>query len=187
MSQDVTASEPFQDAMPDRDSLCERLPGLLLKAAAVGANGLGVLRLEGADRVVLTYASPHGASAHRRQHGQPALGIRRGRCERRWLIQPPWTGERRLSAAQLGERRSAGCERPALMMTGLQHDTALDAKQTAAVAAIAGDLVTEPSESTTAELAWLRRLASADVLLPALFQVLDIRDIFDTVSRSRRN
>src|SRR5262249_47601485 len=73
---------------------------------------------------------------------------------------------------------------PSVLIVGLAEADALTAAHQSAVESLAAEAVRFLSPSTLAatELDVLRRLDAAEALLPALFRVLDVREIFDQLS-----
>jgi transcriptional regulator with GAF, ATPase, and Fis domain len=192
--------------MPERDPFCERLPTLLAEARELlPAIGLGVLQEQGADQAVFTYASPYGVSAHqvRMDELPPSFA-------------QPWDATRRASAAEIAQSpprlidsrllwlgmpdelraqyavsevltAPLSTEPRALLLIGLQAETAGDAGSEPLHHLATRLLASTASEESAAdELTWLRRVAAADVLLPALLRVLDVREIFETISALTR-
>jgi transcriptional regulator with GAF, ATPase, and Fis domain len=177
----------------------------LLRTAAglLPANGLGVVRPEGAERVVLTYVDAFGATAYRGRERDVPEAVR------------PRTGPLlRLTAAELDANREGlfesrvrytgfphpireecaarqvltlpvrGADEPTTLIVGLATADSVTAAQVSEIESLAATVVDvlNPAGSVESELDLLRRLEAVEQLLTTLFRVLDVREIFDRLS-----
>ena len=175
--------------MPTPVTLRDGLPALLEAAAqSLPARGLGVLQREGAEHVLMTYLDAFGLAAYRYPVESVPASLR-----------PPLAGPRRVEAAEISGRIGGplvgdaaavpldGWQPPALLLVGLGVAESGTADPLPALQALAGparELLEQP-ESKAAELLRLRRLEAIDLLLPELFQALDVRWVFDWRSARR--
>src|SRR5262245_11063450 len=188
--------------------LSDELPPLLRAARAfLPATGLGVLTADGDAHAVLRWAMTFGMHAHRVALADlPAMlqppwsatrvvtaeeidAHRTNRVVERLL----WTGmpedvRRVFAVRQLVATPLAGVKPAALMLTGIYELDAITPEQIdgASRRAFQAEAVINRQQPADTELSRLIRLEAVDALLPALFEVLDVREIFETLSRVTR-
>ncbi|PWT83153.1 MAG: hypothetical protein C5B57_07415, partial [Blastocatellia bacterium] len=191
--------------MPIVDRLSEGVR--ILHKTAVGllpAAGLGVVRKDGPEHVVLTYADAFGITAYRvRERDLPEA------------VRPRWSGLLQVTEAEL-EAHPLGLVQSRLLHTGFPNEirrqlgvrqivtlpvpngdrlstllVGLASERAVLTAAERSDLESlatnavgflNPVESSKSEVDLLRRLEAVEKLLPTLFRVLDVREIFDRLS-----
>ena len=193
--------------MSAADALCAGLPALLDAACALLAParpvGLGVVCAEPAGRALFVYADVFGCTGYRARVDELPLGFRprgsgpieidaagfaanpSGLVESR-LTQPELPGqfERPPQIARILSLPIKAADPPAILTVSLGGALPLDATAAAHLEALAADAgrLLDRKESADEELERLRRLEAVEELLPALFQTLDVREIFDTLS-----
>jgi transcriptional regulator with GAF, ATPase, and Fis domain len=176
--------------------------------AAVPLRSLGVVRPDGPDHVGVTFIDAFGVLACRYRTEEVIEAVRPRPSGRRRVTaaeleaRPDAVIEARLLLTGRPEeiRRSLavrqaftlpipGLDPPGILVIGLGLEEAPTPVQTAAIDALASRAaeLLPGHESPEAERQRLRRLEEVDVLLPALFRVLDIREVFDRVSALTRN
>jgi transcriptional regulator with GAF, ATPase, and Fis domain len=191
------------------DMLSEGIRTLLKTAAGVlPATGFGVVRKDGPEHVVVTYADAFGATAYRasaRDIPEPfwpgAAGPRRvtaadleanplGLVESR-LLHTTLSADikRQHGVQQVLTRPVAGSDESATMVVGLVDPNPRSAAEMAELDSLAASVLhfLGPEESLAREIDCLRRLHSVETLLPALFRALDVREIFDRLSATSRD
>jgi transcriptional regulator with GAF, ATPase, and Fis domain len=190
------------------DLLSEGVRTLLKRAVGLlPANGLGVVRQLGDDGVILTYADPFGATAYRtaahristpfRPRSSGLLQVTAAELD----ANPTSLVESRLLHTGFSEE-IRGAWKPRQVFTVPVPDThgstllvisLTELDRPTAVAAPLESLahgVTEflrPFKAAGNELDLLRKLEAVEHLLPALFHVLDVREIFDRLSTIARS
>ena len=186
------------------DSLCEGVRTLFDEAAALAPSvGLGVVRNDGPGHVVLTYVDAFGTTAYRtRERDIPeavrprATGLLQltdvelqanpgGLAESRWL-HTTFPDEIR---QQFAVRRVVtlpipdGAESARLVVGLAERGSPSDAQLSGLESLAAGAVdFLKPIESSIDEIELLRRINAVEQLLPALFRVLEIREIFESLS-----
>jgi transcriptional regulator with GAF, ATPase, and Fis domain len=186
------------------DRLCDGL-----KAAHATASdrlpllGVGVLQWDGAEHAVLSYFDATGSTAHRLARvdlpeavcpgmsvpgrlvygdaGRPPLGVLGTRV---LLEGMPETVRQRMPVVQAVTYPIPTGTRPATLILGLSTADPLTDRQIAAAGSIATDIaqLLDGHETPSSELLRLRRLDAIEGVMPALISVLDIREIFATLS-----
>jgi transcriptional regulator with GAF, ATPase, and Fis domain len=185
--------------------LSDELPALLRATrTVVPATGLGVLALDGDRHAVLRYATTYGVHAHRIAIADlpsmlqpPWLSARvvtaaelEAEAGNRVVDRLLWVGMPEEVRQVFGLRQFvatplAGVEPAALLITGINHADTITPGQLDGCGGIANQAAeaAQQPETVEAEVSRLRRLETVDALLPALFSVLDVRQIFETTSR----
>ncbi len=190
------------------DTLCAGLPARLdavcAQLPAARPVGLGVVCAEPDGRALFMYADVFGCTGYRTRADDLPRAFRpraSGRMEvdaAGFYKDPSGLIESRLTQASLPDQfeRPARIARvvtwpiaagnpAAIMVAAFGRAAALDAQEAATLEAIGvttGSLL-HHEESPAEEIERLRRLEALGGLLPALFQTLDVRAIFDTLSR----
>src|SRR5438093_4323624 len=175
--------------------------------AALPARSLAVLRPDGPDHVVMTSIDVFGVLANRyraegivdafrpRPVGRRCVTVAEmearpdGGVEGRLLLRGQPEGVRRDHAARQALTLPVPDMDPAgVLVVGLAQEDPPDEAQLTAIDARASRAarLLPYRESPEAELERLRRIEAVDRLLPALFRVLDIREVFDRVSALTR-
>jgi transcriptional regulator with GAF, ATPase, and Fis domain len=187
-------------------ALCAGLPSVLETTAAnlpdLPLRGIGVVQPDGADRALFTYADMFGATVYASAVADLPAAIRPGTAGTGRLtvrdLEANAHGlvESRLLSTGLSDdvRQMNRVEQVlavpledgggATLIAGIGDGRALSKEERGhleSVAAAAGRLLS-PQETPEEELERLRRLEAVERLLPAFFNVLDVRDIFDQVS-----
>jgi transcriptional regulator with GAF, ATPase, and Fis domain len=165
--------------------------------------GIGVVRSEGSEELELSYTDPFGATAYRsasrdfpeafRPRTASTLRIAREELEKEPLrlvesriLNSGISDEIRetLKVGQVLTLPLPNVEPPALFVATIQPPSPLSEAETSTIASIAAEVVgfLDPQELQEEELERLRRLESVDRMLPVLFNVLDVREIFDRLS-----
>ena len=190
--------------MSKDDVLFAGLPALLKAATArLPIDGLGVLRSIDAEALVMTYAGAFGVGSiggrlmelpERIRSGAPGISrltqvdLERdpeGLVEHRLLLTGfPDDIRQAYGVRQLFVLPVPEIQPLAIVLVGSRQADLLSADQMAGIDSLARRLAAllTQTESPQAELERLRRLAALDALLPTLFRVLDIREIFDRLS-----
>ena len=151
--------------MMSDDRVCESLTALFsAERASRHLAGLGIIRDEG-DHYVLTYVDEIGMKSVRPRMSNlpatlPAIGA--------------------VGAIEVPLPRVAPPARLVIVSRPADNSTA-DPATWQSLAERAAELLTAPEASASA-IDRLRRFEAVDALLPALFSVLDVRDIFERVS-----
>ena len=194
----VTLSAMFAD-----DALCGSL-GVLLESAraTLPLNHLAVIRQDGSD-VVLTHADVVAITTFRMPVADMPEPLRPGARGIRTLtlkqLEANAAGlvETILLRDRLSEeirrvhsvRQAVVCpvddvRGPATLLAGTYDVNPLSTEQLSEVEALARQVATvmPQDEAPDAEFARLRRLGAVDAILPSLFQVLDVREIFERLS-----
>jgi hypothetical protein len=193
------------------DSLVDGARALLQAAQLLPVRGLGVVRPDDASHVVLTYADALGATAYRaRPEDLPEpVRLRRDRDElvRRFdasevTADPAGLFETRilhvgarddirqeLDVRQIVTKQVPGLDDPALLIVAIGDSSELTAAQRSGVDRLARRVVEylNVTQSPQEDLERLRTLEQVDRLLPTLFHVLDVREIFDRLSALARD
>lgn len=189
------------------DTLCAGLPALLDSVAAslphVRPTGLGVVCTARDDRALLVYADAFGSTAYfprlveLPEAFRPRLaGIRfvspddlernpAGLVESRLMhvgIGVEFTRPPRLE--QILTLPVAGSTPSAILVGGFESPRGLSDADLTSLESVGPEVreLCERTESAQEELERLRRLEAVERLLPALFKVLDLREIFDRLS-----
>jgi transcriptional regulator with GAF, ATPase, and Fis domain len=175
--------------------------------AAVGhlahVSGIGVVTSEGDDSLIFAYADALGPAAYKARRADVSETFRPRLTGRRRVSAGELDTNRlglvesRLQLAGFAEeiREEHGArealvfgvpdgELPASLIVGVRGEGAVSDAQIAELSALAtrsGEFL-ELTASPERELALLRRLEAVERLLPALFMVLDVRQIFDRLS-----
>jgi transcriptional regulator with GAF, ATPase, and Fis domain len=187
------------------DVLSQSLPALLATAKiSLPLVGLGVVRPAGNEQLVLSYTDPFGATAYRGSTSSFPHAFRprpggavhvtvdaldanpTGMIESR-LRHGSFPAEVRAECAvrRVLTQPVQGTEMPTLMVAGFAKAEPVTAGQQAHLDALGTAIAAQLAcrESTDDEINRLRRLEALGRLLPAFFRVLDIREIFDQLSR----
>src|SRR5262245_19959524 len=165
--------------------------------------GIGIVTSEEDDQLVFAYADPLGTAAYRARTADIPEAFRPSATGLRHLsagdldANPPGLVESRLRhtgfAEEIREEHGArealvfgvpGCDPSASLIVGVRGKTLLSDAQIAELSVLttrASEFVNR-AESAERELTLLRRLEAVERLLPALFMVLDVREIFDRLS-----
>jgi transcriptional regulator with GAF, ATPase, and Fis domain len=191
------------------DRLCDGLKAALETVRArLPLLGLGIVQWDGADRAVLSYVDATGATAHRIARGDLPDPARPG-------IQVPGrlvsTADGRRSLGVIGARvlleglpedvRAAlpvvqaltfpmlHVDVPATLIMGLSTPGEPTDGQMAVIRALVSEVgeLLSGRERPGDELVRLRRLDAIEGVMPALISVLDIRQIFATLSAATQN
>ena len=187
--------------MTGAERLSEGVRTLLgIARASMPIAGLGVVRHDGAAHYELTYADDLGATAYRMPIEHASRAFTPGGTDVEELpasvLEANVGGlvESRILQAGLPDRvrRDTTVRRvvtvpagaTALLIVALTDAGALQRDQIATVEALASRVIefTTPQITADEELDLLRRLESMEKLLPGLFRVLDVREIFDRLS-----
>src|SRR5262249_6439840 len=197
--------------MKGDDALADGVRTLLDDAARlIPARGLGVVRSDGPMHVVLTYADAFGATAFRARAADVPESVR-PRRDREGLVLLA-AAELAVDPAGLFETRVLhfgvpddvrlefevrhivtqpvpGLDEPALLVVAVGDSSDLTPAQLSGVGRLAQRVVDFLTRAPAPheELELLRRLDVVDRLLPTLFQVLDVREIFDRLSAIARD
>jgi transcriptional regulator with GAF, ATPase, and Fis domain len=186
------------------DSLCEGLPALLgVASERLPILGLGVIRPTGSGNLELSYADPFGATAYRAASGdfpEPfrprSSGVLRVSAQELEENSRRLVESRILNSGVAEEIRQAlkvgtvltlplpDVDPPGLLVATFRPSSPVDESKMSAIESVASEVVPwlERQDSLQEELERLRRLESVDRMLPVLFQVLDVREIFDRLS-----
>jgi transcriptional regulator with GAF, ATPase, and Fis domain len=197
--------------MPGDEILCDVVTTLYRSArASLPIKGLGLIRLDGADRTILTYLDPFGATEYRAEAGALPEAVLPVSAEPRVIgveqLQaiPAGLLESRLLHSSFAPEVQAECaihellavpvpslEQSTVLLIGRAESGPLTDAQQAHLDHLAGSIVglvrRAESERHVNELQMLRRLDAVDRLLPAFFRVLDVRQIFDRLSDITRD
>jgi two-component system response regulator HydG len=170
--------------------------------------GLGIVQWDGANRAVLSYVDATGATAHRiargalpdaahpgmsvpgrlvsNADGRPSLGVLGARV----LLEGLPEGVRAtLPVSQALTFPIPHVDMPATLIMGLSTPSELTDRQIAVIHVLLSDVadLLKRSETPGDELVRLRRLDAIEGVMPALISVLDIRQIFATLSAATQN
>jgi two-component system response regulator FlrC len=189
------------------DTLCGGLAPLLKAAAArVPVNALAVILEDGPEHGILVCANALGLAAYRGSRAAFPPGARPGlpappRAVLDLAANPDGFVERRLLLTGFadGFRKDYGVRRAltlsvpdsapsAVLLVGFGEAEPSQADREAAIESLAPKVagLLGQVESSAARLERLRRLELVDALLPTLFRVLDVREIFDRLSTISR-
>jgi two-component system response regulator FlrC len=190
--------------MKSHDALSDGVRALLETAAGLlPVTGLGVVRPDGPEHVVLTYVDPLGATAYRAlaQDIPESVRPRRDGLVRIDAAEldanPPGLVEtrllhhgfaddirRRIAVRQIVTQPVPGIEEPVLLVLAIGDSSELTDAQLSSIDRLARRVVgfLNRAQTPEEEIQMLRRLETVDRLLPTLFDVLDVREIFDRLS-----
>src|SRR5262252_4488162 len=192
--------------MTGDDALADGVRTLLDAAARLmPTRGLGVVRSDGATHVVLTYADAFGATAFQASAADVPEPVRPRRdleglvrfAATELAVDPgglfetrvlhfgvPDDLRRELAVRHIVTQPVPGLDEPALLVVAVGDSSDVTPAQRSGVGQLAQHVVDFLTRAPTAheELELLRRLEMVDRMLPTLFQVLDVREIFDRLS-----
>jgi transcriptional regulator with GAF, ATPase, and Fis domain len=187
----------------DLDLLSEGVRILLRSAAGfLPAVGLGVVRKSSPEHAVLTYVDAFGATEYCAKEREVPEAFRPDaagdQLQASALEANPWglvesrllhTGfsdeiRQTYGVRQVVTRPIADLDRSAILLVGLGDTNPLTDSQISQLDSLAAPVVTfvMPTLPPDSELEYLRRLEAAENVLPSLFKVLDVREIFDRLS-----
>jgi transcriptional regulator with GAF, ATPase, and Fis domain len=188
--------------MPGDGSLREGLLALRESASTfLPTAGLGLVRPDGADHVFFAYADAFGVTAYRLHAGEVSEPLRAARELRRltadelasspgpieshlFLTAMPDETRRAYGAREILALPAPDMDPPTTLVLGVANSGPLTAEQAANLQRLIQGAAREldRGESQDAEVARLRRLEAVGSMLPTLFRVLEVREVFDAVS-----